>query len=267
MSINQYRPRRRHRHGISQKAYNFLLFLIIANILLQIAYPLSSGALLEKITIATVIAGATLMFIHGHLAYGWRYALTYLFATSLFAFAIEYVGLTTGWPFGRYSYDESLGLALGGVPLLVPLAWVMMAHPMLVVARRLSKHWVFLIGGAGLAAWDLFLDPQMVDAGRWSWEFDGRSVPFQPMIPLSNAFGWLLAGMALIALLHQILPRDRRKEPASFGAVDAYLAWTLFSGIVGNIFFFDRPGTALIGGLTMGAILIPYAFNRWFGRP
>ena len=116
-------------------------------------------------------------------------------------------------------------------------------------------------------SWDLFLDPQMVDDGRWSWTIDGRTVPFEPMIPLSNAVGWLLSGMALIALLHLALPRERRKVPASFGAIDLYLTWVYLSSIIGNIFFFDRPGVALIGGIAFGALLIPYALNRWLGRP
>jgi putative membrane protein len=115
-------------------------------------------------------------------------------------------------------------------------------------------------------AWDLFLDPQMVTAGRWTWEFKGSHVPFQPEIPLSNTFGWLLAGMALTALLHVILPRERRRESANFGAVDFFLGWTLFSGIVSNIFFFHRPGTALLGGLIFGAILAPYFFERGLGK-
>lgn len=267
MSLRQFTPRRRHRHGISQRAFNFLVILIIANIALQIAYPLTNGKVLQSITIATVACGALLMFVHANFAYGWRYALTYLFVTALFGFGIELLGTTTGWPFGKYSYSSTLGTDIAGVPLIVPFAWVMMAHPMLIVARRLSRHWVFLIGGYGLMAWDLFLDPQMVDAGRWTWEITGRTVPFQPMIPLSNTVGWLLSGMALIAVLHKVLPRERRKEPASFGAVDAYLAWTYFGGVIGNLFFFDRPGTALVGGVGFGLLLLPYAFNRWFGRP
>jgi len=267
MSIRQFTPRRRHRHGISQRSFNFLVGLILFNIALQIAYPLSDGEILRMITIATVAAGAVLMVVHGYMAYGWRYSATYLAVTALFGYFIELIGTTTGWPFGTYTYSETLGYSIAGVPLIVPFAWVMMAHPMLIVARRLSRNWVFLLGGYGLMAWDFFLDPQMVSAGRWSWEITGRTVPFQPMIPLSNAFGWLLSGMALIALLHQLLPRDRRKEPASFGAVDAYLAWTYFGGVIGNAFFFDRPGTALLGGVAFGVLLIPYAFNRWLGRP
>ena len=68
-----------------------------------------------------------------------------------------------------------------------------------------------LYGGALLAAWDLFLDPLMVGAGRWKWEVTGSHVPFTPDIPLSNAFGWLLAGLVIVGLLNIALPRERRK--------------------------------------------------------
>ena len=63
-----------------------------------------------------------------------------------------------------------------------------------------------------------------------------------------------------------ILPRERRKESASLAAVDALLVWTLFSGIVGNLFFFDRPGLAVFGGLILGAFLTPYFFSSWLGN-
>jgi len=201
------------------------------------------------------------------LAYGARYAFTYLFVTALFALFIESVGVNTGWPFGTYEYDPSLGHTIAGVPYVVPFAWVMMAHPVLIAARRVAGNWVFLYGGYALAAWDLFLDPQMVAADRWRWTFDGAHVPFQPEIPLSNTFGWLLSGMALMAILHQVLPRDRRKSSASFGAVDLWLAWTFFGGVVSNLFFFDRPGVALFGGIAFGLFFLPYAFSRWLGRP
>jgi putative membrane protein len=207
------------------------------------------------------------MALHALLAYGARYAFTYLFVTVLFALIIESIGVNTGWPFGTYEYDPSLGHTIAGVPYVVPFAWVMMAHPVLIAARRVAGNWVFLYGGFAMMAWDLFLDPQMVAADRWRWTFDGAHVPFQPEIPLSNAVGWLLSGMTLIAILHQVLPRDRRKSSASFGAVDLWLAWTFFGGVVSNLFFFDRPGVAFIGGVAFGLFFLPYAFSRWLGRP
>jgi putative membrane protein len=236
-------------------------------LLLQVSYPLLDGEALRVVTIATVYWGAAAMALHALLSFGGRYALTYLAISLSFGFFIELIGVETGWPFGVYEYDPSLGPQLISVPLVVPFAWAMIAHPILCVARRVTKNWVFLYGGFGMMAYDLFLDPQMVNGGRWTWVVTGAHVPFTPEIPLSNTFGWLLSGMALIAVLHVVLPRDRRKQSASYTAVDFFLIWTWFGGIVSNLFFFGRPGIAFLFGTVYGAFLAPYLFSRWLGRP
>jgi len=267
MSIRHYNPRRRHRRGISDRSRLFLYLVLAVALLLQVSYPLLDGEPLRVVTIATVYWGAAAMALHALLSYGARYAFTYLGIALTFGFFIELLGVSTGWPFGIYEYDPSLGPQLISVPLVVPFAWAMITHPVLCVARRVSGNWVFLVGGFGLMAYDLFLDPQMVNAGRWKWEVTGSHVPFTPEVPLSNAFGWLLSGMALIAIMHLVLPRDRRKESASFVAVDFFLIWTWFAGVVSNLFFFDRPGIALLFGAAFGIFLSPYFFSRWLGRP
>ena len=267
MSIRHYNPRRNRRTGISSRAQGFLSTILAIAIILQIIYPLVDGEPLRLVTLATIYFAAATMVVHAYYAFGLRYASTYLTLTFVFALITEQVGLRTGWPFGTYSYNPSLGYQIFGVPLIVPFAWVMMAHPLLVAAKRVTKHWTFLYGGIAMMAWDLFLDPMMVAAHRWSWEFTGAHVPFEPEIPLSNAAGWLFAGMGLMALLHLVLPRERRKESANFTIVDLFLGWTLFAGVAGNLFFFHRPGVAFIGGTIFGVVLAPYAFSRWFGRP
>ena len=267
MSIRHYSPRRNRRRGISSRSQFALNLTLGIAILLQISYPLLSGEALRVVTISTVYWGAGAMALHALLAFGARYAFTYLGIVLSFGFLIELMGLKTGWPFGTYEYDPSLGPQLFDVPLVVPFAWAMIAHPILCAARRVAGNWVFLYGGFGLMAYDLFLDPQMVTAGRWTWEVTGSHVPFTPEVPLSNAFGWLLSGMALIAILHLALPRDRRKVSASFITIDIFLIWTWFAGVVSNLFFFDRPGIAFIFGATFGAVLAPYIFSRWLGRP
>ena len=267
MSIRHYSPRRNRRRGISSRSQFALNLTLGIAILLQISYPLLSGEALRVVTISTVYWGAGAMALHALLAFGARYAFTYLGIALPFGFLIELLGLKTGWPFGTYEYDPSLGPQLFDVPLVVPFAWAMIAHPILCAARRVAGNWVFLYGGFGLMAYDLYLDPQMVTAGRWTWEVTGSHVPFTPEVPLSNAFGWLLSGMALIAILHLALPRDRRKVSASFITIDIFLIWTWFAGVVSNLFFFDRPGIAFIFGLTFGVVLAPYIFSRWLGRP
>jgi len=197
MSIRHYNPRRRRRGGISPKARNFLGSLVLFFIFLQISYPLIEGETLRIVTITTVLVGALVAVVHGHLSYGAKYSSRYLPITFAFGLGIEVLGVHTGWPFGVYEYDASLGVQLFGVPLVVPFAWVMMVHPCLCAARRIAGRWVFLYGGALLMAWDLFLDPLMVGAGRWTWEVTGAHAPFTPDIPMSNPFGWLLAGIVI----------------------------------------------------------------------
>lgn len=267
MSIRHYSPRRNRRGRVSPRMNALLATVLAIAISLQIAYPLIDGEALRLLTIAVVYWGAGAMLLHAIMAYGSRYAFTYLGFTFFYALLIENIGVATSWPFGEYSYSPDLGFQLFSVPLVVPFAWIMIAHPVLVISRRIAGFWVFLYGGVAMAAWDLFLDPLMVTSGRWTWKVTGAHVPFQPEIPLSNTFGWLLTGMGLIALLHLMLPRDRRKISPSFSAVDIFVAWTLFSGVVGNLFFFHRPGIALFAGAIFSAVTMPYFFARWLGRP
>lgn len=267
MSIRHYTPRRRARGGASPLLIKVMGVALGLAILMQIAYPLVDGTTLQVITIASVYCAALAMFLHGIAAFGARYGWSLLGITLVFGFVIEQVGETTSWPFGEYTYSSTLGPKLLSVPLVVPFAWVMIAHPCLVAARRIGKSWVFLYGALLMTAWDLFLDPLMVSAGRWTWVVKGAHVPYQPEIPLSNTFGWLLSSIALMTILHFSTPRDRRKVGGSLIAADVMLFWTWFSGVVGNLFFFDRPGIALFSGAILGVLLTPYFFNRWVGRP
>ena len=93
MSIRHYSPRRNRRRGISSRA-QFLLNLILGiAILLQVSYPLLDDEALRVVTISTVYWGAGAMALHALLAYGSRYAFTYLGITLTFGFLIELLGV------------------------------------------------------------------------------------------------------------------------------------------------------------------------------
>lgn len=266
MSIRDFTPRANRRRGQSQRSKIFLSAILAVAILLQIPYPLLDGRALEIFTLLTVYFGAAAMLLHARLSFGNKFALTYLGITATFAWIIETIGVNTGWPFGVYEYSKTLGVFIFDVPLVVLFAWTMMAYPALIAARRIVRGWVFLYGGAILMGWDLFLDPQMVAAERWTWEVTGPSFPYAPEIPLSNPFGWLLSGLTLIAILHFILPTERRKDAPSTMVADIYLAWSLVGGFIAQFFFFGRQGLALAAFLIYGLILAPYFFTQWLNR-
>ena len=266
MSVRNYRPPRDYRKRISP-FQNFLLIAVLTVAIgLQISYPLLDGEPLRLVTISTVYWSAGAMLLHALFAYRFVYAIKFLLITFFYALVVEQIGVQTGWPFGSYEYSGTLGYKVFEVPLVVPFAWIMMAHPIFIAARRVAPSWVFLIGGYGLMSWDLFLDPQMVSAGRWTWEITGTTVPFQPEIPISNTFGWLLTGMGLMAILNIALPKERRSLGSSRAVPEFFLFWSWLSGVIANIFFFDRPGVAFIGGITLGALVAWYFLSVKFGR-
>lgn len=235
--------------------------LAAAGVLLQVAYPLVAGSALRAVTVTSVASLAAAVVAHAALARGVRWALGLVAVAGGMGFAVEAVGVATGWPFGAYAYAGSLGPQLAGVPVLVPLAWLMLAYPALLAGRRLAgprASWA--LAAWTLAAWDLFLDPQMVAAGHWSWAFPEPSLPGVPGVPLTNYAGWLLAATAMMLLLDR-LPRSPADGRPPGDAVPAVvLLWTYASQVLANVAFFGRPAVALWGGVAMGLTAVPYAF-------
>lgn len=234
-----------------------------AAVLAQVAYPLLAGTALRTATIAAVAAFATASVASATAWLGVRAGGLLLVGAAGLGLVAEAIGVATGWPFGAYRYAGTLGPQLLGVPLLVPLAWMMMAYPALLAARRLvpaaavaRRVAIALIGGVTLAAWDLYLDPQMVTAGHWSWTHPAPSLPGVPEVPLTNTAGWLLVGTVMTALLDGLLPVSPSPAPEALPA--ALLTWTWLGSLLANVAFFGRPEVGALGGAAMALVVVPY---------
>jgi uncharacterized membrane protein len=195
---------------------------------------------------------------------GIRFALWSILLILLLAWMVEFIGSTTGIPFGRYSYTNALQPQLGGVPLVIPLAWMMMLPPAWTIAllvinsRTISPPLPVRLARAGVAAiaftaWDLSLDPQMVSWCFWRWSSPGAFFG----IPLVNYLGWLVVSfMFSFFLLPTRLPNRQ---------LLIIYAFTWFLQSFGLAFFWKLPGPAVCGFIGMGGILYwVYARrNRW----
>ena len=237
--------------------------LAVTVVLAQIAYPLTSGEPLRLLTIGTVLCFAAASLVHATATRGATWALRLLAVAGGIGLTAEAIGVRTGVPFGRYAYAEALGPQVLDVPLIVPLAWVMMSYPCLLLGRRLGRGrrpLVALTGGLTLAAWDLFLDPQMVAAGRWVWADPVPALPGVPGIPVTNFAGWLLVAVLMLALLDATLTAG---EDVDATVPTALLAWTWLGSTIGNAVFFHRPAVAVWGGIAMGVCSGPYLLSQW----
>ena len=182
--------------------------------------------------------------------------------------AAEAIGVRTGLPFGEYSYAGTLGPEVLDVPVVVPLAWTMMAYPVLLAARRLTRGaGSSPVGAFGLMAWDVFLDPQMVGDGHWTWADPTPSLPGVDGIPLTNFAGWLLVGAVMMLVLTAVLPRDDPHRPADESLPATLLVWTWLG--------YDRSATCSgsapprwrwSAASLLGLLVLPYLWSLWQDR-
>lgn len=217
------------------------------------------AALRVGVAVGVIVQAALVVFLLGRVWPAPRLLMVVLTVLAL-GWAAEYLGSRTGFPFGRYHYTDLLQPQLGGVPLLIPLAWLMMLPPAWAIASllvpaplngdgRSARGWVIfaLVSSLAMTAWDLFLDPQMVAWGFWVWERPSGYFG----IPWINFLGWML-----VTFVMTLLVRPSRLPTAPLVAIYA-LTWFLES--FGQIFFWGLPGPATGGFLGMGAILLAAA--------
>jgi putative membrane protein len=237
--------------------------LAAAVVALQIGYPLTSGASRDRLAVGIVVAFAVTSAVHAGLTRGWRAGGGAVVLAGAGGFAAEVIGVHTGYPFGDYAYGSALGPRLLGVPLVVALAWTMLAWPAALVARRMVTRPLarVAVGAWALASWDLFLDPQMVAAGAWRWTDVGPHLPGVGDVPLTNYAGWLLVAVLLSAGLQWRL----RHDPGGGDAVPiALYLWTWAGSALALAVFLDRPAAAAWGALGMGLVAVPLL--RTLGR-
>jgi putative membrane protein len=254
--------------------------LVLAGLLVltAIAYPLTAGTTRDAVTWSIVLLGAGVSVAHAWLSRGRRTGLGVLGLVAVTAVAVEAVGLATGFPYGGYTYGDVLGPRLLGVPFLVPLAWLMMAWPSWVLARRLTapvraarrSAVRVVVAAAVFAAWDVVLDPQMVQAGYWTWAHPRPGLPGIGTVPLTNLAGWLLAGLLLMGLLDALVARTQVPDAPRTGDAAPLLAlgWMTLGGAVAHAGWLGLPGSAAWGFALAVPVLVTLAVQgrgqvRW----
>jgi putative membrane protein len=246
--------------------------LAVLLVVTAIAYPLTSGAGRDAVTWTIVVLGAGLSVAHAALSRGARTGLGLLVLVAGTAVAFEAVGLATGVPYGRYEYATALGPTLLGVPFLVPLAWLMMAWPSWVLADRLTRRRGavvrVLVAAAIFAAWDVVLDPQMVQAGYWTWAHPTPGLPGIPTVPLTNLAGWLLAGIVVMTLLDRLVTRTSVAGAPRLGDAAPLLAlgWMTLGGALAHAGWLGLPGSAAWGAILAAPVLGALVVQRRAGR-
>ncbi len=163
--------------------------------------PLSE-ALLLAFLVASV--GTALTF--------WRSAPLLLFTGSLIGLAFEILGLSTGLPFGSYSYRWTAPRILG-VPVPVVVAWGMYIYTFYLSSLPLpSRRGRAVATALYMVFLDLGVDPVMVEKGLWVWKASG---PDWFGVPVSNFAGWGLVTATAVLVYQKVVKNEPRAPPIS----------------------------------------------------
>jgi len=149
--------------------------------------------------LATV--GVLAAFAHATLFYGWKDAVALVAICVVITFAMENIGVATGFPFGRYHFEVGSNLPhVGAIPIIVGPLWFGMGYFSWILAgtllggqarpsRKFELFALPIVAAFVMTQWDVVLDPpESTISKAWIWHDGGAHFG----VPLSNYLGWLL---------------------------------------------------------------------------
>lgn len=186
-----------------------------------------------------------------------------------YTYLIEYVGVSTGWPYGEFVYGISLGPMVGEIPAALPVFFlpiVMNAYilSLLSLGDR-AASWVVRLAVVipAVVAMDVVLDPAAVSLGFWEYVAGGLFYE----VPLSNYAGWVLSATVAVGVLDWAVDRTVLEDRLAHCAfmlddlVSFVILWGLINAWFGN---WIPVGVAVVFGV---AILRAKRFDTGLLRP
>ncbi len=163
-----------------------------------------------------------------------------LLALAGYAYGIEYLGATTGLPYGEFAYEVPLGpMVFDTIPLGLPVFFmplVLNAYLLclLLLGERARSALVRVpVVIAAVVAVDLVLDPAAVALGFWTFESGSYYG-----VPWLNFAGWVLSATVATVLVDAAFQRDAllaRVQRCPF-VLDDLVSFVLLWGAV-NAFY------------------------------
>src|SRR5438132_8205924 len=156
---------------------------------------LSAIAPFKDMSIFSVTAASGLLvllyFFHSYANLNLKTASKFFIIAATISFIWEFIGVTTGIPFGQYSYTTSLSPSLLSVPLFIPLLWCALGY----FCMEASDY--YIMASALMVSLDLSFDPLFSSSLHlWTCQSQGEYYG----VALTNFFGCLLASLTCFAI-------------------------------------------------------------------
>ncbi|MBN2025293.1 MAG: carotenoid biosynthesis protein [Actinobacteria bacterium] len=232
---------------------------------------------------------------HAVVVKGAGQAVAFFVICILIGWFCEFIGHNYGWFFGRYNYTDTLGPAIGGVPILISITWAFIVYSSFMLIDWLvgikgevrvrswwgKTLWSALVAAATatlVCAWDLMVDP-MAASGIWKtaggqnpwwyWfhggpylkELHGEGAMGMPGIPIGNFVGWWVAPFFMVLIFMLFFQRRNRVSGTLLDIVPLMVYFYIFFIVVVivlemNWYYDGMTQIALIGFFTMMPVIL-----------
>jgi putative membrane protein len=252
-------------------ATGWLIIFVYASAVRALLRPLVDlpdipGAVIGQTLVLTLFS-----LTHALYALGWRHTLVFFALSAVISWTFEQIGVATGLIYGPYHYTDALGVKLGHVPVLIPLAWFMMIYPSYVMANLIASDrptgspgrlwgivWVSFLSAMVMTAWDLVVDPVLSGSAlpAWVWKEGG---PYFG-IPIQNYVGWMLTTFT-VYLSYRVFEHQTDLQPVGpvTVAIAAMPLVAYGSIMISNSLAEGPEALSVIGPFVMGLPLIAAA--------
>ncbi|ORV40228.1 hypothetical protein AWC00_16205 [Mycobacterium conspicuum] len=199
--------------------------------------------------------------VHAWLGYSARGMAAFVVIAGVVAFALEAIGVATGFPFGSYAHHLPGPKPLG-VPPVAVVSWIIFGWLAWALARVILRPVPGVaVGGAErfttplvatfiLGGYDLVFDPIGATAHDW-YSYDHPTGALG--VPLTNFLGWLLTGwliFQLVALVEARFPAGPATGTRGYWLLPC-LFWLSTTSQVFTSLIHPPDGVAVRGGKTI----------------
>jgi uncharacterized membrane protein len=236
-------------------------YLLAAMLIVMLSLPViriifGDQVMVQGMSLAVLLQVAIILnLLHNTL--GWWSVLRTAISVVLFVWVVQAIILRSGLPYGSLNYTTLLQPQVLGVPLLIPLTWLMMLPPAWASAKIITRRAggcvvrpiFILVSSLVFTSWTIYFDPLLVRLGLVQWTPPGSFYG----TPWQNYIFWLfIAGLTTLAISPKRLPAGALVLVYAF----TWITYFALLMVIGELVFPAVLGFTLMGGFLVSAALI-----------
>ena len=177
--------------SINRKAISVIVIFHLIG-LIGLSIPFTRPIFLQIVPWHLLLMLVVIVLNHNKIDSRFIFFLVIIFISG---FAAEWVGIHKHWFFGDYTYGETLGTKILGVPLIVGVNWFLLTYSASVLMQRSRLKSMFfrvIIGSFILVLLDFLIEPLAIRLDYWHWADN--------VVPFKNYLSWFLAGVVMLSI-------------------------------------------------------------------